>query len=150
MIRSSAVLVAAALIAVPTPRSAQAQTNAPAPLRITITKMDCSRLIRHMPSDDVAFRPGEGMPGQQVAPADVPGSGAAALPNLLPDVLEIPVNVKPLQGKAYATHGLDDTTMSLGVVRYDIAKGTFSLNGEPLGDPDLQALAEACAKRGVR
>jgi len=150
MIRSSAALVVAALAAVPAPLFAQAQTNVPAPLRITITKMDCSRLVRHMPSDDVAFRPGEGLSGQQVVPADVPGSGAAALPNLLPDVLEIPINVKPLQGKAYATHGLDDTNMSLGVVRYDIARGTFSLNGEPLGGPDQQALAEACAKRGVR
>ena len=129
---------------------AQTSSNPP-PVRITITKTDCSRLVRHFPADDVIHRPGgESVRGKPVAPADLPGSGGAAMSNLVPDVLEIPLNIKPLQGKAYATHGLDDAASSLGVVRYDMLKGIFTLNGAPLGDPDLQALAEACAKRGVR
>lgn len=124
----------------------------PQPVRITITKTDCSRLVRHQPADDVTYRPGgDSVNGKPVAPADLPGSpGADLAAKLVPDVLEIPLNIKPLKGKAYATHGLDDTTSNLGVVRYDLMKGTFTLNGEPLGDPDLAELSRACAKRGVR
>lgn len=120
------------------------------PLRITITKVDCRRLVRHMPSGDVAYRPGVDVKGREVAPADLPGSAGPAMANLLPDVLEIPLNVKPLQGKAYATHGLDDTNMNLGTISYDMVRGDFMLNGQPLGSDDQAALAEACARRGVR
>lgn len=143
-------IVAVFSLAVPAFAQAPADSAGPGGVRITISKTDCSRLVRHTPSDDVAFRPGEGVRGKRVAPADVPGSGANSIPNLVPDVLEIPLNIKPMQGKAYATHGLDDTTSQLGIVRYDITKNTFTFNGEPMGGPDQQALAEACAKRGVR
>lgn len=129
---------------------AQTSAGTAAPVRITITKLDCSRLVRHLPAPDVAYKPGVDVHGKAVAPADLPGSGANAVPNLIPEVLEIPLNVKPMQGKAYATNGLDDTNMSLGTVRYNLATGNFTINGQPLGDPEQQALAEACAKRGVR
>ncbi|OJX81147.1 hypothetical protein [Magnetospirillum sp. 64-120] len=141
--------LAAVVIGLSGPVLAQAQSEPP-PVRITITKTDCSRLVRHVPADDVTYRPGEGVGGRKVAPADLPGSGANAIPNLVPDVLEIPIDIMPLKGKAYATHGLDQTTSQLGIVRYDMLKGTFTFNGEPIGGEDQAALAEACAKRGVR
>ena len=129
----------------------QAQSTANQPVRITITKTDCSRLVRHTPSADAAYKPGVDVHGKPVAPADLPGSGANAVPGLIPDVLEIPLTVKPMQSAGYATSsGLSDSNMSLGSVRYDVAKGTFTINGQPLGDPEQNALAEACAKRGVR
>lgn len=120
------------------------------PLRIVITKLDCSRLIRHVPAPDVAYQPGVDAQGRAVAPADVPGSGADALPGLVPDVLEIPLTIKPMQGKGYATWGSGDSQANLGTVRYDMAKGTFTFNGQPIGSEDQQELARACAKRGVR
>jgi hypothetical protein len=46
--------------------------------------------------------------------------------------------------------GYDDTTAEVGVVKYDIARNTFTFNGEPMVSEDQRALAEACAKRGVR
>lgn len=141
--------LAIAGICVGGPALAQAQSDPP-PVRITITKTDCSRLVRHMPTDDVTYRPGEGVKGRRVAPADMPGSGANAIPNLVPDVLEIPIDIMPMKGKAYATHGLDQAKSQLGIVRYDMLKGTFTFNGEPIGGEDQAALAEACAKRGVR
>ncbi|MCR6632206.1 MAG: hypothetical protein NVV74_20360 [Magnetospirillum sp.] len=268
------------------------------PIRIVITKLDCSRLVRHTPSADVAYQSGVDARGRRVAPADVPGSGADAIPGLVPDVLEFPITINPvaygarnqaqrekaaaLQGQAdthagktaaqaritaltqerttlnaqatalagqkaaldaekatlatnlatlqaevdagtrapsdrdyvrakaavpakekqvvakqgeidakaaeitantsataaqqaivdaapgrQAQHdadqaaaeaklaaisakGLDDTTMAVGTVRYDMAKGTFTFNGQPLGSPEQEELARACAKRGVR
>ncbi|CAA7617742.1 hypothetical protein [Magnetospirillum sp. UT-4] len=118
--------------------------------KITISKRDCARLLRHQPRPDVAYQPGMDHKGRKVAPADLPGSGGAALPNLVPEVIEIPLSVMPMSGKAYATHGLGDSQMSLGSVKYDMGRNSFTLNGQPLGDRDQQALADACAKRGVK
>ena len=138
------------LAALATGAVALAQDNEIRSVRITITKVDCSRLVRHIPSADVAYKPGEGVNGKKVAPADLPGSGAASVPSLLPDVLEIPLNIKPLSGSSFATHGLGDTQSSLGAVRYDIGKGTFTMDGQPIGDSEQAALAEACTRQGVR
>lgn len=150
MLRCIPMVSIAALVLWAAPVGAQQTLGPDQPLRIVITKTDCSRLMRHTPSPDVAYRPGEGANGRKVAPADIPGSGAEAMGNMLPEVLEIPLMVKPLQGKAYATHGVDDSNMALGTVRYDVARGTFTYNGEPLGSTEQQELARACAKRGVR
>lgn len=268
------------------------------PVRIVITKVDCSRLIRHTPSADVAYQPGVDASGRAVVPADIPGSGANAIPNLLPDVLEFPITINPvsygarnqaqrekaaaLQGQAdtytgkmaaqaqitalntqraalnksatalsdektalvkeqaalakaladlqsevdtgtrapsngayvrakwalsakdaevaakqaqiktntaqldansaaiaqqqsivdgaaakdaqynasqsaaeaklaaISAKGLDGTAMTVGTVRYDMAKGSFTFNGQPLGSAEQQELARACAKQGVR
>lgn len=118
--------------------------------KVTIAKNDCARLTRHNPRPDVAYQPGADHKGRKVAPADLPGSGAAAMPNLVPDVLEIPLSVKVMAGAGYASHGLDDSQTSLGSVKYDIAKGTFTLNGQPLGSAQQQELAEKCRAAGIR
>lgn len=75
------------------PAAALAQQE---PVRIVITKTDCSRLIRHVPAADVAYKPGVDAKGRAVAPADMPGSGADALPGVLPDVLEFPITINPV------------------------------------------------------
>ncbi len=120
------------------------------PVRIVITKNDCSRLLRHIPDADVAYKAGEDVHGRKVAPADLPGSGADALGQILPDVLEIPLTIKPLSGKSYATHGVGDSQAPLGTVRYDTLRGTFTYNDRPIGSSEQQELANACARRGVR
>lgn len=147
MMRPFALAVAVVALA----GSAQAQQDSPGqPLRIVITKTDCSRLIRHVPAPDVAYQPGVDAKGRAVAPADVPGSGADAIPGLLPDVLEIPLTIKPMQGATYAKRGSGDSQATLGTVRYDMNKGTFTFNDRPLTSPEQQELARACQKRGVR
>jgi hypothetical protein len=118
--------------------------------KVSITSSDCARLVRHTPSADVAYKPGEGAGGRKVAPADLPGSGGDIGRQLLPEVLEIPIAIKPMSGKGYATQGLGDSQTTLGMVKYDVAKGTFTLNGQPLGSAEQQELANACARRGVK
>ncbi|HLO75299.1 MAG TPA: hypothetical protein VK196_02435 [Magnetospirillum sp.] len=120
------------------------------PIRIVITKTDCSRLLRHVPSADVAYKPGVDAAGRAVAPADIPGSGADAIPGLIPDVLEIPLAIKPMQGATYAKRGAGDSQAVLGTVRFDMAKGTFTFNDRPLTSPEQEELANACNRRGVR
>lgn len=90
-------VLGALALALDWPSGASAQEEMEAqPVRIVITKLDCSRLIRHVPAADVAYKPGVDAKGRVVAPADVPGSGAEAIPNLLPDVLEFPVTINPI------------------------------------------------------
>lgn len=285
-------------IAIAPPAGAEQTIAEPQPVRIVITKVDCSRLVRHAPSADVAYKPGEGIGGRTVVPADLPGSGAQAMGSILPDVLEFPITINPVaygarnqayrskaaaeQGQAntYAAktaaqnalaklssekatldaqattldgqrtaliqsrdtlatqlatmkseiesgtrsrsdiaymrkadevaaangalaakqkdvdanqakrtanasasaaqqaivagapakdaryvadksaaeakldaisaRGLDSTTMPVGMVRYDMAKGIFTFNGEPIGSAEQQELAQACARQGVR
>lgn len=76
--------------------AALAQEAMPPPIRIEITKVDCSRLVRHYPDQGVAYRPGEGVRGKKVVPADLPGSGAASMPDLLPEKLEFPITISPV------------------------------------------------------
>ncbi len=42
--------------------------------------------------------------------------------------------------------------MKVGTVRYNIKTGKMTFNGQPLADPDLHVLAEACraAQKGRR
>jgi hypothetical protein len=54
------------------------------------------------------------------------------------------------QQAALSGRGMDSATMNVAAIRYDMAKGQFLINGEPLGTAEQQAIAEACAKRGVK
>ena len=57
--------------------------------KITITKKDCRRLVRHTASADVAYRPGVDVRGRKVVPADAGGR----VPLKLPDVFEFNIDV---------------------------------------------------------
>jgi hypothetical protein len=142
--RTLALVLAALTVS---PLAVQAQSNSQT---VKITSSDCARLVRHNPSADVAYKPGEGVRGKKVAPADVAGSGNDIGKQLLPEVMEIPIQISPMSGKGYATNGLGDSQTTLGTVKYDMNKGTFTLNGQPMGSADQQELANACAKRGVK
>lgn len=49
-----------------------------------------------------------------------------------------------------SSRGLDSTQMKVGTVKYDMAKNSFTFNGEPMVSDDQARLAEACARKGVR
>jgi hypothetical protein len=129
------------------------------PLTITITKPDCSRLIRHVPDADVAYRPGVDTRGRKVAPADLDPVAADFARRVVPEVLEIPITINPLtynkerqgiQTPQGTAKGLGLTQSKIGTVKYDFAKDTFTFNDQPMLSDDQRQLAEACARRGVR
>jgi hypothetical protein len=159
------------------------------PMVITISKPDCSRLISHAPAPDVAYKPGVDVRGKSVVSADADPGREAFAKRVLPETLEFPVKINPLnygsrksalkskestqaaiaagggvptlaQSQALATaesklagissSGYDDTTTDVGVVKFDLARNTFTFNGEPLVSEDQRALAEACSRQGVR
>ena len=137
--------------------------------KITITKKDCRRLVRHTASADVAYRTGVDVRGRKVVPADAGGR----VPLKLPDVFEFNIDVdirKYLGGPeddaaaaSAATSASDSATsntaliaanrkaqkfaglnMTVGKVRYNIKTGALTFNGQSLTDPDQDALAAAC------
>ena len=151
---SRAVLLAAAIAAAP------AWAEGPAPLQtVTISRQDCARLVRHVPDADVAYQPGVDVRGRKVAPADLDPAAADFARRVVPETLEIPLKINPINYRKNmagtdVTRGLgkaferSDTT--IGVVKYDFRTNSFTYNDQPMIGDDQRALAEACAQRGAR
>jgi len=107
---------------------------------VVISRDDCLRAIRHVPSADAAYAPGVDARGRPVAPADLGGGPRIALPEILAFDINIDVG-RYLGGSRYGT--LD---MAVGTVVYDVASGRLTFNGEVLTDADQRAVAEACRR----
>jgi hypothetical protein len=88
-----AVAISALLISA---SSGAQEVSARGPIVITITKTDCSRLVRHVPAADVAYQPGVDVRGRKVASADLDPAAAALAAKMLPEVLEIPITINPI------------------------------------------------------
>ena len=108
---------------------------------VTISRADCDRLVAHVPSPDVAYRPGMDAHGRPVAPADLDGGVRLDLPEDI--VIEIEVDLFerfgiPADPASYQADAL------IGLVEY--RDGRFTFNGQPLQDEDAAALAERCQR----
>jgi predicted nucleic acid-binding Zn-ribbon protein len=104
------------------------------PMVITISKPDCSRLVRYVPSADVAYKPGVDVHGRPVVSADADPKQAEFAKKILPEVLEIPITINPLtynkakaanKKKADAATAVSANTAAIDSAK---AKGT-TLNG---------------------
>jgi hypothetical protein len=116
---------------------------APASAEIAISRKDCQRLVNHEPAPDVTYRPGVDVHGRPVAPADLGGGQQIQLP----DVIYIPIEVL-IQDKygIPANSVLYDATALVGVVS---VRGTqVYFEDQPLTDPEIVALEQACRDRG--
>ena len=133
LIRTSIVLVALALSS-----PLQAAKGA----TITITRQDCTRVVRHVPAPDVAYRPGVDVRGRKVAPADLDG-GFKVTP---PKEFDIPITVD-LQDRLGipANPTLFQAEAEVGKITYKDGKAWF--NGQPLATEKTAALAKFCRDR---
>lgn len=112
---------------------------------VTVTPKDCRRLIAHQPADDVAYKPGVDAYGRPVTPADLPGIRVIKAP----DKITFSITYDALKGLGVTgTSDLLSGEASVGEVSYDISKGRLEFNGQPLGDPEIAALALACKNLG--
>jgi hypothetical protein len=116
---------------------------APASAEIAISRRDCERLVRHEPAPDVAYQPGVDVHGRPVVPADLGGGQQIQLP----DVIYIPIEVL-IQDKygIPANSVLYDATALVGVV--SVRGNQVYFEDQPLTDPEIVALEEACRDRG--
>jgi hypothetical protein len=115
----------------------------PASAEIAISRKDCERLVRHEPAPDVAYQPGVDVHGRPVVPADLGGGQQIQLP----DVIYIPIEVL-FQDKygIPANSVLYDATALVGVV--SVRGNQVYFEDQPLTDPEIGALEEACRDRG--
>ena len=118
---------------------------APASAEIAISRKDCERLVNHEPAPDVTYQPGVDVHGRPVVPADLGGGQQIQLP----DVIYIPIEVL-IQDKygIPANSVLYDATALVGVV--SVRGNQVYFEDQPLTDPEIVALEEACRDRGMR
>ena len=116
---------------------------APVSAEIAISRKDCDRLVNHEPAPDVTYQPGVDVHGRPVAPADLGGGQQIQLP----DVIYIPIEVL-VQDKfgIPANSVLYDATALVGVV--SVRGNQVYFEDQPLTDPEIVALEEACRDRG--
>lgn len=62
------------------------------PATVTVTREDCQRLVRHVPSADATYQPGVDVYGREVAPADL--NGGAQI--VLPDTYSFDIEIQPV------------------------------------------------------
>ncbi len=128
MIRTVSLIAAGTLCLGINPAGAQQAVGGTAPMVITITKMDCSRLIQHTPAPDVAYKPGVDVRGRPVVSADADPAQAEFAKKILPDVLEIPITINPI---GYGTRNIANqqkanaaTAVSQNTAKITTAKAT--------------------------
>ena len=116
---------------------------APASAEIAISRKDCERLVNHEPAPDVTYQPGVDVHGRPVVPADLGGGQQIQLP----DVIYIPIEVL-IQDKfgIPANSVLYDATALVGVV--EVRGNQVYFEDQPLTDPEIVALEQACRDRG--
>ena len=126
----------ALLIAIILIYSARAQT-------VTITAEDCAQFVQHIPTSDVAYRPGVDVMGRKVVPADLDGGVTLDLPK----EFSIPITVDlqkrlgiPVDPNQYQTQNF-----TVGTVTWKDGQGFF--NGQPLQSAESARLAALCQKR---
>jgi hypothetical protein len=115
----------------------------PASAEIAISRKDCQRLVNHEPAPDVTYQPGVDVHGRPVVPADLGGGQQIQLP----DVIYIPIEVL-IQDKygIPANSVLYDATALVGVV--SVRGNQVYFEDQPLTDPEIVALEDACRDRG--
>jgi hypothetical protein len=112
---------------------------------VTIDAATCRRMVRHVPDPDVTHRPGVDVRGRPVAPADL--HDYSAFEAMVPDTATFHVVLDPFEGTGVATpRGIESPGMVLGTVGYDIARGTFTVNGRPVTTGQEDALRRACIR----
>jgi len=107
--------------------------------KISISKKDCQRLVRHQARDDVAYKPGVDVRGKKVTGADLNGGSQLKLPKEFSFDLNIDIAKK---------YGLDakgiSADMAIGKVK---VKGrNVYFNGQRLGGGEQAAIAAECQK----
>ncbi|MBV8548794.1 MAG: hypothetical protein JO126_05000 [Alphaproteobacteria bacterium] len=121
------------------------------PARAAASQVDprlCQALVQYTPSADVAYQPGVDVHGKPVAPADLPGTPAIAVP----DKINIPLTMNMakllnLNTTAFPNNALGaGTEAQLGTITVEGNKVSF--NGQTLTSDQQDKLAVLCMQPG--
>jgi hypothetical protein len=106
------------------PMAAGAQT-------VIVEEGRCRFVEVHRPAPDVAYRPGVDVNGNAVAPADLGGGNAVALPGQVPVRLQIPIT----RFLPVTPPFLDEAEIDVGEVLVDVETGALFYRGQRLDAP---------------
>jgi hypothetical protein len=125
--------LAACLVALATPAMAQ---------KMTISGVDCRRLVQHQPAPGVAYKPGVDARGRAVAPADL---------NAAPQI-RVPETITFDAAADLRRFGIPPSSPlfqpNVHVGRVDVQQdGRVFFNGQRLGNPEIAALEDLCRQR---
>jgi hypothetical protein len=143
-----------ALVLSLTAASALAQSQQPLPGPIPLTPdtardrpvVDlslCQQLTRHVPAADVEYRPGVGVNGRAVAPADLPGSAGAQPP--IP--IDLPLSINLARRMGVALPSVPYLPNDVTVVWLSIVGDRLYLNGQPIDPGAEERLYAYCRTR---
>lgn len=137
----------------PSPAEEGVSTEGDAPLpeepgpRITVSRSACRALVRHVPDDDVAYKPGVDVHGRKVAPADL--NGGSNILTSLPKEIEFPVTLDFFEYSGIAVPNGISGDQNIGRITY--RKGRVYFNDQPLGNEAISdELIDACRAAGFR
>lgn len=117
--------------------------DAPPPVvsEASVSLSDCRRIVKHVPSADVAYKVGVDVHGNPVVPADVePALGGIKLPDEV--VIDFGFDFAGRYG--IPGTGLYTATAGILTINYDLALGALTVNGKPLDRADSRAVTKAC------
>ena len=120
--------------------SASAVPGLAADSSLQLSREDCMQVVKHRPTPDTIYQPGVDSHGNPVAPADLEGTPTIVLPAVIPVLITVDLQERfhiPLNSALY------EGNAGVGIATVDL-DGNVTFNGEPLTDPEADALAAAC------
>ncbi|MBT3536829.1 MAG: hypothetical protein HN478_23310 [Rhodospirillaceae bacterium] len=111
--------------------------------KIKISNKDCRWLVRHRPAADVAYKPGVGVNGRRVKPADLQPDRQIKLPPIIAIPLTVPVGSLLKKG---ATSPVGASEVGVGLVTVDRQSGEVQYEGQTLAGGDSKRMVAACRK----
>jgi hypothetical protein len=109
----------------------------------TISEADCRYLVRHVPGDDVAYKPGVDVHGRKVAPADLEPERRLKVQNDVTVELNIPLEMF-LKEKTPKYLGAAD--VNVGTVLVDRRTGQITYNGQVVSGGESDAVVAHCRR----
>lgn len=109
--------------------------------RVMISKQDCRWLVHHQPAADVAYKPGVGVRGRPVKPADLDSTRRITLPKIIAVPLHVPVGSLLKEG---FTSPVGNSEVDVGLVTVDRTSGEVLYEGETLVSAEAERMIVAC------
>ncbi len=114
--------------------------------QVAVTEQDCKQLVAHFPRPDVNYTPGVDVYGRKVAPADLPSSGGVQMPQTY--TFDAAADLRKYGIPANSPFLLP--SVGIGRITIEDQGQRVYFNGQPIGDTEQRALADACRERGLR
>jgi len=113
---------------------------------VAVTDADCAKIVNYTTPPGVEYQPGVDVYGRKVAPADLPSSQ----PQIGTGPITIDITADLHKYGVPASSPLLLPGARLGQITVDDLGRKVYFNGQPLGDTEEHAIADACRARQHR